>query len=172
MAVDHIVCAFPSVVSQCLYGYGLCATIGIGCAAYIVVARDSQDVDASSYEFVDLCYDHLMTSYLAVFGEVARYENEIGLMLEGNGDKYQIKHNGTVIGQLSKNSEILRKAKNDMGLPILSGIFVSEVYVWTLEDTLKYDADNNTDFIKYWGESAKKKGYVYIVDFAGYAKIK
>jgi len=89
-----------------------------------------------------------------------------------NGDKYQIKHNGTVIGQLSKNSEILRKAKNDMGLPILSGIFVSEVYVWTLEDTLKYDAENNTDFIKYWGESAKKKGYVYIVDFAGYAKIK
>ena len=59
-----------------------------------------------------------------------------------------------------------------MGLPILSGIFVSEVYVWTLEDTLKHDADNNTDFIKYWGESAKKKGYVYIVDFAGYAKIK
>lgn len=93
-----------------------------------------------------------------------------------NGDKYQIKHNGTVIGQLSKNSEIFRKAmmnkQNGMELPILSGIFVSEVYVWTLEDTLKYDADNNTDFIKYWGESAKKKGYVYIVDFAGYAKIK
>ena len=108
---------------------------------------------------------------------VERYlaKNEL-LTLEPhkNGDKYQIKHNGNIIGQLARNSEILRKAmtskQNGMGLPTLSGIFVSEVYVWTWEDTLKYDAENDTDFQKFWGESARKKGYIYIVDFAGYAK--
>ena len=91
-----------------------------------------------------------------------------------NGDKYQIKHNGNIIGQLARNSEILRKAmtskQNGMGLPTLSGIFVSEVYVWTWADTLKYDAENDTDFQKFWGETARKKGSIYIVDFAGYAK--
>lgn len=91
-----------------------------------------------------------------------------------SGDKYQIKHNGTVIGQLSRNSEILRKAQNNresgMKLPNLSGIFVSEVYVWTWEDTLKYDELHDTNFQKFWGEPARRKGYIYIVDFAGYAK--
>lgn len=91
-----------------------------------------------------------------------------------NGDKYQIKHNGTIIGQLSRNSDIFNKAQmnapNGMGLPILNGIFVSEVYVWTLEDTLRYDAEKGTDFQKFWCDKAKQKGYIYIVDFAGYAK--
>ena len=57
-----------------------------------------------------------------------------------------------------------------MKLPNLSGIFVSEVYVWTWEDTLKYDELHDTNFQKFWGEPARRKGYIYIVDFAGYAK--
>ena len=37
---------------------------------------------------------------------------------------------------------------------------------------LKYDELHETNFQKFWGESARRKGYIYIVDFAGYAKIK
>lgn len=88
-------------------------------------------------------------------------------------ETYQIRHHSIAVGQLSNKSKILndqKKKLNGMGLPILSGIFVSEVYVWTLEDTLKYDAEKNKDFIKYWSESAKQKGYIYIVDFGGYAR--
>lgn len=88
-------------------------------------------------------------------------------------ETYQIRHHSIAVGQLSNKSKILndqKKKLNGMGLPILSGIFVSEVYVWTLEDTLKYDAEKNYDFIKYWSESAKQKGYIYIVDFGGYAR--
>ena len=133
--------------------------------------NDKAGIDKYFLSFLATDWNFSKNSY------VERYlaKNEL-LTIEPhtNGDKYQIKHNGTIIGQLSRNSDILRKAvanrHNGMGLPILSGIFVSEVYVWTWEDTIKYDELHGTDFQKFWGESARKKGYIYIVDFAGYAK--
>lgn len=89
---------------------------------------------------------------------------------------YNVVHNGHVVARLSRKSKILSKAvaeSRDMGttgLPQLNGLFVSEVYVWTWEDTVRYDEENSTDFCKFWGDAAKQKGYIYIVDFAGYAK--
>lgn len=86
-----------------------------------------------------------------------------------------VKHNGIVIGMLSGKSKILNKIKEqeyNSGVLIdkLSGLFVSEVFVWTYEDTLKFDKDNITEFAKYWSQDAINCGFVYIVDFAGYAR--
>lgn len=54
--------------------------------------------------------------------------------------------------------------------PQLSGVFVSDILVWTYEDTIRYDKEHGTDFAKNWCPKAKGQGFVYVVDFAGYAK--
>lgn len=87
-----------------------------------------------------------------------------------------VKHNGVTIGMLSSKSKILEQIQlqvnNDGVLPgLLGGLFVNEVFVWTYEDTVRFDEDNKTDFAKSWSQDAKNCGYIYIVDFAGYARI-
>lgn len=86
-----------------------------------------------------------------------------------------VKHNGVIIGILSKSSRIISKLReldyNDEPIPVvLNGLFVNEVFVWTYADTVKYDQENETSFTQYWSEDAIKNGFIYIVDFAGYAK--
>lgn len=86
-----------------------------------------------------------------------------------------VKHNGMTIGMLSSKSKILKQIKsqefNDGVLAgQLGGLFVNEVFVWTKEDTERYDNDNNTSFLGHWSQDAISKGYIYVVDFAGYAK--
>lgn len=89
---------------------------------------------------------------------------------------YYLKHNGETVGHLSKSSGIVKAVNDQLNndelnrAPNLSGLFVNEVYVWTYEETRKYDEEHGTDFSKNWSEQAKNKGYIYIVDFAGYAK--
>ena len=87
-----------------------------------------------------------------------------------------VKHNGVIIGMLSSKSKILKiiKAQEpDDGVLAgqLSGLFVNEVFVWTKEDTERYDKENNTDFLRRWSQDAINKGYIFVVDFAGYAKL-
>lgn len=86
-----------------------------------------------------------------------------------------VKHNGMTIGMLSSKSKILKQIKsqeiNTGVLPgPLYGLFVNEVFVWTKDDTEKNDRENNTNFLSYWSQEALSRGYVYVVDFAGYAK--
>ena len=86
-----------------------------------------------------------------------------------------VKHNGMTIGMLSSKSKILKQIKsqefNTGVLPgPLYGLFVNEVFVWTKDDTEKNDRENNTSFLEYWSQEALNRGYVYVVDFAGYAK--
>ena len=50
----------------------------------------------------------------------------------------------------------------------LREFFVSNVFVWTYEDTIAYDLANNTDFASKWSEEAKKQGYINIVQIAGF----
>ena len=76
---------------------------------------------------------------------------------------------------LSWKSKVLKQIKskeiNDGVLTgQLSGLFVNEVFVWTKEDTERYDNENNTSFLGYWSDDAISKGFIYVVDFAGYAK--
>ena len=50
----------------------------------------------------------------------------------------------------------------------LKDYFVSNIFVWTYEDTLASDEANNTDFASKWSEKAKKQGYINIVQIAGF----
>lgn len=76
-------------------------------------------------------------------------------------------HNGNYIGRLSSKSNIRIRAKEDKK-EYLRDFFVSNVFVWTYEDTIAYDLANNTDFASKWSEEAKKQGYINIVQIAGF----
>lgn len=66
------------------------------------------------------------------------------------------------IGELANDANIMN------GNKIVSGFVVNEVVVWTYDDTCKYDAENNTAFARDWCQDAINKGYIYLVDFAGF----
>ena len=80
---------------------------------------------------------------------------------------YYIVHNGTYIGRLSSRSTIMARARNNE-VNNLKNFFVSNVFVWTYEDTLNSDAANNSDFANRWSEEAKQKGFIYVVQIAGF----
>lgn len=80
---------------------------------------------------------------------------------------YYIVHNGSYIGRLSSRSAIQSRAKDD-DIRSLDNFFVSNVFIWTYEDTLNSDTANNTDFAKHWSEEAKQIGYIYVVQIAGF----
>ena len=86
------------------------------------------------------------------------------------GDQYgnfYIVHNGHKIGRLSKASTIKNRAGKD-GITSLKNFFVSNIFVWTYEDTLASDSTNNNNFALKWSESARKQGYINIVQIAGF----
>ncbi|SHK78531.1 ATP-dependent DNA helicase, RecQ family [Chitinophaga jiangningensis] len=68
------------------------------------------------------------------------------------------------LGQLSKDAGKIRLFTK------CSGFIVNEVAVWTYQDTLNADGDNNNGYEKGWCEDAIKQGYIYLVDFAGFGK--
>lgn len=80
---------------------------------------------------------------------------------------YYIVHNGHYIGRLSSRSTIRYRAEED-GKTSLNDFFVSNVFVWTYEDTLASDKVNNTDFAARWSPKAKQQGYINIVQIAGF----
>lgn len=80
---------------------------------------------------------------------------------------YFIVHNGHYIGRLSSRSTIRYRAEED-GKTLLNNFFVSNVFVWTYEDTLASDRANNTDFAARWSPEAKQQGYINIVQIAGF----
>lgn len=80
---------------------------------------------------------------------------------------YFIVHNGHYIGRLSSRNTIRYRAEED-GKTLLNDFFVSNVFVWTYEDTLASDRANNTDFAARWSPEAKQQGYINIVQIAGF----
>ena len=82
---------------------------------------------------------------------------------------YFIVHNGHYIGRLSSRSTIKYRAAED-GKTLLKDFFVSNVFVWTYEDTLASDKANNSDFATKWSPEAKRQGYINIVQIAGFGK--
>lgn len=66
------------------------------------------------------------------------------------------------IGELAGNSASFKDHLK------VFGFVVNEVVVWTFEDTCKFDQENNTDFARDWCVEARKQGYIYLVDFAGF----
>ena len=86
-----------------------------------------------------------------------------------------VKHNGVTIGQLSQNSTIAKKMK-ESNIRCLTGFFISEVFYWTYEDTVAADrriekeSGYSPDYASKWSDVAKKQGYIFIVDIAGYGQ--
>jgi ATP-dependent DNA helicase RecQ len=77
--------------------------------------------------------------------------------------------NGSRIGCLSKKvSNYLSTKSNDH--TTIDGFRVSNIYKWTLEDTKKFDSKNNTNFENSWTETAKQRGYIYLIEISGYGK--
>ena len=59
--------------------------------------------------------------------------------------------------------------RNQLNIEILNDFFISNIFVWTLEDSKKYDEEHKTDFTqKYWCEDAIEQGYINIVQIAGF----
>ena len=76
------------------------------------------------------------------------------------------------VGQLSRSGGAsLWERKKRAGLEgdVLRGLAVTAVTRYTLEESLRYDVENSTSFSKGWDPFFKSKGYVYAVQFSGYA---
>lgn len=87
---------------------------------------------------------------------------------------YDIYCNGTIIGQLSTASNI-RRAMEIEEIDCLGGFFISDIYYWTYEDTLRTDERNEqngtpSNFAGNWCENAKRQGFVFIAGIAGYGQ--
>ena len=82
-----------------------------------------------------------------------------------------IEHNKKIIGRLSSTSNIVRQM-NSNNISILEGFFVSDICIWTYQDTINTDNNKKTDFQRNWGNSAIQNGYVSIVQIAGYGRKK
>lgn len=80
---------------------------------------------------------------------------------------YFIHHGQDAVGRLSDGCDIVRHARAN-GVRTLKGFFVSDICIWTYEDAKKADIAKGTDFTKDWCKDARDRGYVYIVEIAGY----
>ena len=77
---------------------------------------------------------------------------------------------GRVVGQLSRNSHV-KTAMDASQTSRLVGFFVSDIFVWSYEDSKRSDERNGTKFSTKWCENARKKGFVHVVSIAGYGHV-
>ena len=105
--------------------------------------------------------------------EIRRYRG-----MNRNGQQfttYNIIHNGSIVGQLSRRSSIAHHMEAD-DIELLTGFFVSDVFYWTYDDTLVADrhaeeeTGKNPNYASGWSQDAQKQGYIFIVNIAGYGK--
>ncbi len=71
------------------------------------------------------------------------------------------------IGQLSSNSSIRKQMEQD-NIDCLSGLFVSDIFAWEYQDSVRYDSEHQTNYSTRWIQRAKDQGFVYIVQIAGF----
>jgi len=55
-----------------------------------------------------------------------------------------------------------------IGIEKLSGFVVSSVYVNTYDETKLSDEKNGTSYSNNWTQTAKERGYIYLIDFSGF----
>ncbi len=60
---------------------------------------------------------------------------------------------------------ITAKAKESR---LIDGFRVSNIYRCTLEDTRQHDETHGTTFLRCWTGPARRRGYIYLVEFSGY----
>ena len=97
---------------------------------------------------------------------------------------YNIIHNGSIVGQLSRSSSIAHCMETD-NIERLTGFFVSDVFYWTYQDTVNSDKRRMSEYLSNpgkfhykqpvlyaskWCSDAREQGYIFIVNIAGYGK--
>ncbi|MBX2907852.1 MAG: UvrD-helicase domain-containing protein [Taibaiella sp.] len=60
---------------------------------------------------------------------------------------------------------------NKAGHSPVHGFRVSNIYKWTLDETIEADTRNDTTFARNWSSAAMQRRYIYLVEFSGYGKI-
>ena len=100
-----------------------------------------------------------------IIADTVKKDNEV-IIVADNFGKYYVQHGNDFVGKLSSVNDIARQA-NAFGIKKLKGFFVSDVSVWTYEDTLKSDRAKGTHFAEEWCEEARKFG-IYVVQIAGF----
>ncbi|CAA6824818.1 MAG: ATP-dependent DNA helicase RecQ [uncultured Sulfurovum sp.] len=107
-------------------------------------------------------YNFKKNKYIANFvnsGDLVQITTRIN-----KGDTFkELKHNGETVGGIARGG-----IRNLNQINKLSGLIVSEVVIYTYKDSLDYDNRNQTNYTSKWCPAAINKGYVYLVDFAGY----
>ena len=130
------------------------------------------DYEALRYTEPKAGMDKYYLSYTAQKGLFSRNDyilnnvkkdDPIEVRVGGQWGNYYIIHKGTDIGRLSSKSTIMIRAKKD-DVNNLKNFFVSNVFVWTYEDTLKA----GKAFADQWSEKAKNNGFIYVVQIAGF----
>ena len=124
----------------------------------------------STMSFLDGSYPALIENfrYNQYIWDSVKKDDEVILKSDQYGNLY-IVHDQKYIGRLSSRSSIQQQIKGT-GVSYLRGFFISDVFVWRLQDSLDYDVKNNTNFTERWCPEARKQGYVVLVQIAGFGK--
>ena len=101
-----------------------------------------------------------------------RKDDRVVLERNGYGDGWNVLYCGQggryyTVGVLSRreNSFVNRAC---VGRNRVDGLFVSDVYVWRYEDTVRSDNAKGSDYASKWAPGAVQNGFILIVDIAGY----
>ena len=103
-------------------------------------------------------------------------DDDVMVVRESDGN-YYVQHGNDLVARLSGASTIARNARNNDILR-LRGFFVSDVSIWSWEDTLKADESARAKaiaqhreyrpFANDWCQAARERGYIYVVQIAGF----
>jgi len=91
--------------------------------------------------------------------------------------KREVPYNGNIftVSELFKEGTtraiglLSREAGKLLHHTLVKGLIVNEVVVWSYEDSINFDNENpGNNYSLNWCEDAKRQGYIYLVDFAGF----
>ena len=99
------------------------------------------------------------------------------MVVRGTDGYYYVQHGNNLVARLSGASTIARTALNNKILR-LRGFFVSNVSIWSFDDTVKADESARVKaiaqhrefrpFADDWCIAARERGYIYVVQIAGF----
>lgn len=94
------------------------------------------------------------------------YGDEVGFTKISNS--WFVFHKGRKIAKLSKGKLVPKLEAT--GRNHFSGLVITGVRRFYFKDTVLSDTKNGTNFSEMWSQKAKQRGWIYIPEFAGYAR--
>ncbi len=84
-------------------------------------------------------------------------------LIKDKFDRWMLSWNNRFVGRLGFDAAAKLPDRTR-----LEGLLVSNIKRFTLAESLTYDAKYNKTYTDKWGPTARERGYIYTVDFAGY----